>query len=213
MLRQTPRFTLLLYALAVCLFMPAAFASEAGLWEKVAGRLEVHEYLQGDFVQKKQLGFMASPIVSSGHFTMSEAQGLSWMVTKPLRSEMKVHGEMVYLDGQPVADTAIGTFMARIMHGFMAGDLLGMREDFSASGTVGAKSWQLQLVPDSFLLRTVVEHIVLRGDAFLQSIRIVEASETETLIEFSQVSGAELPGPEMHNEVTVDIKGQDAASL
>lgn len=212
MLREYARFVLCCFQIFISVFVASAssaFAADDNLWEEVAQRLEVHKYLQGEFVQNKQLSFMASPIVSAGQFTLEEKEGLRWLVTRPLRSEMRVRGDAVYLDGQPVADSGVGAFMASIMQGFMAGELLGMSNDFSASGQLAEDHWQLHLVPKSLLLRTVVEHIVLRGDVFLQSIRIVETSKTETLIEFTQVSGSSGIEPAAHNV----LKVQEAASL
>ncbi len=126
---------------------------------------------------------MARPIVSAGSFSLGSDQGLRWIVEDPLHSEMTVHNSTVKLDGNTGEDRGIGQFMAQVMQAFMDGDLSALARDFEASGEITPGHWQLQLVPESILLRTVVSHLELRGNEVLQTLSIVENDSANSLLD------------------------------
>jgi hypothetical protein len=172
--------------------------AESAVLQAISSRLTVYENMSGQFKQEKKLNFLRRPLVSSGSFSLSAEQGLSWLVKEPLRSEMTVRNSQVLLDGKVVQDRGVGQLMAMIMRAFMDGDLRGVAARFTASGELSEDHWQLLLKPKSAVLRSVLSHIELRGDVFLQDISIYEQGETITLIEFSGVvdGGVDLQRPD-----------------
>lgn len=200
MLRTSLREKILSPILGMMLFVlgtSVACAGDNELLEQVAQRLTVFEHLEGRFKQSKHLSFMSRPIVSTGSFSLGSDHGLHWIVEHPLRSKMTVRNSTVKLDGNTVQDRGIGQFMAQVMQSFIDGDLSALARDFEASGEVTPEHWQLHLVPESILLRTVVSHLELSGNEVLQTLSIVENDSadsdaqppTQTLIEFSAVQG------------------------
>lgn len=183
-MKLTARFLVLFFIVVTC----AVGASEENpLLQKLAERLEFHQSVEGDFRQEKYLYFMQRPMVSTGTFSMSRRNGLRWQVIEPVASLMTVQGHAVMLDGSPVKDQGVGQLMAMIMLGFMDGDLLGLDRSFSVSGDISADHWQLSLIPDTLLLRSVLQRIELRGDRYLRQIEVIEESMTRTRINFSDV--------------------------
>ena len=170
----------------------AAIAGAKDL-QAISSKLTYHDRLQGRFTQTKELSFLSTPFISAGSFTLSTAQGLDWLVETPLQSRMIVKESVITLDGKPVKDRGVGQFMATIMQAFMTGDLQGVRKDFTVAGELSDDgSWRLTLRPKTLVLRTVLSHIDLAGDTFLQRIAIVELDETRTIIEFNKVVGTPL---------------------
>ena len=181
------------FVLIVCLALGCSspgFGDEASVLQKISQQLTVHSSLSGQFKQDKVLGFLDTPLISSGSFNLSVATGLNWLVEKPLRSEMTVHNSQVFLDGKSVPDKGVGQFMAIIMQAFMTGDVQGVQRDFKVTGELLDNQWRLLLKPKSLMLRSAVSHIELRGSDFLEHISIFEISENRTHIEFSGVKGS-----------------------
>ncbi len=170
------------------------FSGESNALQEISNRLVSYSSLSGKFRQSKQLNFMDRPLVSSGSFTLGTTEGLSWLVQKPLRSEMRVKNSRVFLDGKKVHDRGVGQLMAMIMEAFMTADARGIQKDFSASASLLGAQWSVLLKPKSVILRSVLSHIELRGDEFLEEISIFELNETFTRIQFSEVVGAMVDG-------------------
>jgi len=171
-----------------------AFSGESNALQEISKRLVTYSSLSGKFRQSKQLNFMDRPLVSSGSFTLGTTEGLSWLVQKPLHSEMRVINSGVFLDGKKVQDKGVGQLMAMIMEAFMTADARGVQQDFSASASLLEAQWSLLLKPKSMMLRSVLSHIELRGDKFLEEISIFELNENSTRIQFSEVVGAKVDG-------------------
>lgn len=182
-------------------YSSSGFGGNPNILQEVSDRLTAHDHLNGKFRQSKHLNFMDGPLVSSGSFTLGATEGLSWLVQKPLRSKMTVRNSRVMLDGKKVDDRGIGQFMAMIMEAFMTADVRGMEKKFTAEGDLLGSQWTVRLKPTSVMLRSVLSHIELRGNEFLEEITIFELDETFTRIEFSEVTGTD----------TV-LQGRDAAS-
>jgi outer membrane lipoprotein-sorting protein len=196
------KFTTRLLALFFIVVTSAVGASEENpLLQKLTERLEFHQSVEGNFRQEKYLHFMQRPMVSTGTFSMSRRNGLRWQVAEPVASLMTVQGHAVMLDGSPVKDQGVGQLMAMIMLGFMDGDLAGLARSFSVSGDISADHWQLSLIPDTLLLRSVLNGIELGGDRYLTQIEVIEKSMTRTRISFSdvrEVQAKEDVGVELH---------------
>ncbi len=181
------------HALAALLLLAHCLPALAGpeLLQAVAGRLEYRQGVAGAFTQSKYLSFMSRPLVSSGHFSLSADAGLRWQVEAPVSSLMTVRDGVVTLDGQPVQDSGVGRLMARIMRGFMHGELEQISEGFSVSGELQPAHWSLALAPRNPLMATVISEIRVRGDTYLQWVEVRETSGNSTTIAFSALHEAD----------------------
>lgn len=165
--------------------------------EKVAKRLVAGTSLQGHFAQEKHLAFLQKPFVSSGNFRIDRSAGLHWQVLDPLASLMVVDGTKVLLDGQPVADHGVGQLMGLIMFALMEDRLDTVADHFSITGEVSSRQWALSLQPLSRRLKSVLQHIELRGDEYLREIEIFERDGNRTMIVLSglRAFSADTSGP------------------
>jgi hypothetical protein len=155
------------------------------LLEQVAHRLVEGTSLKGHFRQEKHLSFLQKSFVSSGEFSIDRSAGLHWQVLEPLTSLMVVDGSQVFLDGKRVDDHGVGQLMGLIMFGLMEGQLDTVADYFSITGTVSEHQWSLSLQPLSSRLKSVLQHIELRGDEYLREIEIFERDDNRTLIVLS----------------------------
>ncbi|MFV0276231.1 MAG: outer membrane lipoprotein carrier protein LolA [Parahaliea sp.] len=154
---------------------------------QLAARLVPREALGGQFRQSTYLTFLEQPMVSSGEFCLDRTRGLRWQVREPLPSLMQVVGSTVTLDGAVVRDHGSGQLMARILLGFMEGDLAGLQRYFAVNGELASQPWRLQLSPKG-RLQKIIERVELQGGDHLQQLDLREHNGTRTLIEFSAVS-------------------------
>jgi hypothetical protein len=180
----------LLHRLLLCLAVVAtavAASEEEALLQELATRLQFHHGLAGQFHQEKHLHFMNRPLVSTGEFSVSRTDGLTWQVQEPVSSLMTVQGREVRLDGIPVRDQGVGQLIAEIMLGFMDGDMTALARSFSVTGDTSGDVWRVSLEPDTVLMRSVLQRIALSGDSYLEQIEVIENDTGSTLIRFDQV--------------------------
>lgn len=185
MRRCFPHFALTLLLVAgAC---PAEQQEE--LLQRLAERLSEVQELSGEFQQEKHVSFLQNPFVSSGSFSISRINGLSWHVTDPLDSLMRVQGETVTLDGKTVNDFGVAQLITRLMFAFMEGDLSGLLQTFEVDGAVEDGSWQVTLIPNSSRLKAAFDRIDMRGDEHLREVIVFEAEGNRTMVRFTDVQG------------------------
>ncbi|KAA1190490.1 outer membrane lipoprotein carrier protein LolA [Pseudohalioglobus sediminis] len=168
--------------LALLFIASQAHTGEAEIIEELRKRLAIYDGVTGYFQQEKHLSFMDTPFVSSGNFTATLEQGLQWHVTSPLESLMIVTKQGVILDGKRVRDPGVGTIMARIMKGFMNGDLESLEQDFHLTGDFAREPWKLDMRPANPLLSQVLSTIEVSGTHTLSSIVVREKSGNYTVM-------------------------------
>ena len=173
----------------------SSMAAASDLLKSIARRLEVRgdagAGYSGEFRQERHARYAERPLVSTGHFSVLPGEGLRWRVVAPAESLMTVSGADVRLNGEPMRDFGAGALLARVMRGFMRGDLAELAEGFQVAGDAAGAQWRVELTPAPAPGRTraaraarVIERIVAAGDAYLERIEIVEKNGNRTVVVF-----------------------------
>lgn len=157
------------------------------LLQHLAQRLSVAQEISGEFYQEKHVSFLQNPFVSRGNFSLSRVEGLSWHVTDPLDSLMRVRGGTVTLDGNPVNDFGVAQLMTRLMFAFMEGDFSDLGKIFAIEGTGQGDQWHLTLVPKDPRMKAAFERVDMRGDHHLREVEVFEAEGNRTKVQFTDV--------------------------
>ena len=165
----------------------------------VAQILTPTDALAGSFEQQKYLAVLPRPLNSSGHFDYAAGKGLEWAIEKPIASTVIISeqgisqqqgGKVVW---QSDANSAETSTVANIMAAIFAGDLQTLSATFDISGQQSADNqyWQLQLTPQSDVLKNFFNRIDMSGQLnstgqnLLRGLTLHEANGDRTEIRFS----------------------------
>jgi len=171
---------LLLY----CLAFSQGVADEAVLTE-IAARLAKTPITQGDFHQQKHLKVLHKPLISTGTFTYHQSKGVIWKTLTPVVSLLLVN-ESRLLTGQ--GEQAVPAAFGKVFKAMLGGDLIGLTDGFSVTGTDQKTVWQLELTPKDELLKKIISTMVLSGDTELRWLEIREAGGNVTRITFDNIT-------------------------
>jgi len=141
---------LLLY----CLAFSQGVAGEAVLTE-IAARLAKTPITQGDFHQQKHLKVLHKPLISTGTFTYHQSKGVIWKTLTPVVSLLLVN-ESRLLTGQ--GEQAVPAAFGKVFKAMLGGDLIGLTDGFSVTGTDQKTVWQLELTPKDETLQKNYQH-------------------------------------------------------
>ena len=187
------------FAMLCLLFAVPAQASD-DVVAAVKAQLDQPEVLRGNFAQSKQIEGFSKPLLSSGDFIVSRERGVLWRTAKPFPSVLKLtRDEIVASQGNAVTFrlSADSEPSVRIINGMMIsllnGDVAGLDQQFTMSGTTTAGAWSLDLKPKQAAFAKLIRAIALKGDAHVREIAIDEANGDNTQIRFSdQISVPEM---------------------
>ncbi len=160
--------------------------------------------IQADFTQKKIMKILSKPLVSEGRFVFAAPDSVRWEYVRPLRSVvLSSQGQTrryIAAGGKMVEDTSGGVKAMSIVLAEVAGWMSGRFDDnpsFTASVKDSAEETVVILTPVAEGLSRMMQRIdivLLKRDATIRSVRIVENADAETLIDFTRVRiNTELP--------------------
>jgi outer membrane lipoprotein-sorting protein len=160
-------------------------------------RLSHYPVLRADFVQTRQVAALKKPLISRGHLVISRQYGVLWEIEQPLHLsyvlgdkqivEIGADGQSKTRDLQQMPGMAQ---VARIFRALLDARSVALREYFDIDSTRQGERWVLRLVPRQQQLAQYLSQVDLSGEAFVESIRIEEASGDSTRIEFKNSTGA-----------------------
>lgn len=164
-------------------------AAPSELATQVKAKLKDAPVLTGTFEQAKQVKGFKRPLKSSGNYRVAKGEGVNWNTEKPFASELSVRAgditskqngvEVFKLDAK--SEPAV-RMITELLFSLLAGDLPSLASQFEQSGEVGEKEWRIELAPKSDALKKVFVRITLKGDAYVRSVSLLEASGDATLI-------------------------------
>lgn len=130
------------------MLMMLAFTAES------APRIGEGEVLRGRFVQERHLTGFAAPLRSEGQFTLAPGRGLIWKTEKPfaIATIITASGLIQQVEGNQTLHLPAAKlpFLSRLYHmlsGALAGDWLGLEDDFSLTRQGSDEDWRLHLLP------------------------------------------------------------------
>ena len=184
----------LILAFTLLLLMPAAYAA---LIDDVKTRVTLQNSQRGEFRQEKRIASLSKPLISSGTFVYQKERGLLWRIAKPYESDATITGTQLIqrVKGKTIVKVDAATqpaysAVSRIFMALVGSDWHALEQDFSISGRVDGKSWQLDLIPKGGLFASFAKQLTLTGNSHLQKLEIFEKNGDATIYEFKNVVAA-----------------------
>ena len=188
-------FSLVRFGLLITLLL--ASSAKAALLDDVKARVTLKDAQRGEFRQEKRIANLSKPLISSGEFVYLKDQGLLWQIAKPYASDAVITNETLIqrVKGKTIARVEAKTqpgysAVSRIFMALVGSDWAVLERDFTISGKVDGKNWQLELTPKGGLFASFANSLTLSGAATLKQLDITEKNGDSTHYTFSNVTAA-----------------------
>ena len=146
--------------------------------------------LCGRFEQRKQLVGLKNAVNSSGRFCVVADKGVLWRTLQPFPNTLRLtRDEIVQLRGDQVAlrleakKEPTVRLINTVLFALLAGDIGQLEKLFEIDGSVRNNSWSITLKALEPGLAKAIGSIALKGDVYVRSITIDEASGDRTNID------------------------------
>jgi outer membrane lipoprotein-sorting protein len=174
---------------------PVTPATRKGV-ESVCAGLSVSKIMRGDFIQRKDIKSLSRSFSGNGTFTISRDDGIIWNTVKPFPSLMVV-GAARIVQSTPNGKTSVidasqnpvFTQFADTIRAVFSGNsqLLFSRFDVYYLADANGE-WQIGLVPNDSVIRSVISSMVLSGGDHLSRFRMSEPSGDTVQYDFSNMT-------------------------
>ncbi len=172
-----------LYALFLLLLTTHAHAFDL---EQLSAQLAKPAVVRGPLIQEKHLRALPQPLTSRGQFVLSRDLGLLWQLQSPLQQDYRIDNQGIAKrtangwQQQPGQDVAAQ--QSRLFLAVLKGDHSGLARDFELQLSGSAEAWQLQLIPNSLLLKQIFSRIQIEGGALVQRIELHETQGDHSVL-------------------------------
>ncbi|RIY36826.1 LolA family protein [Psittacicella gerlachiana] len=177
------------YFISIFLLCFASF-SWAFSQSQLINQLQQPESLQGNFKQERYLQSIPLPITSTGEFTLVKAKGLLWQMQTPFAVNLRLNQQGIsQWNGQAWINSnqLVQAAQIKLFLGLLSGDLSGIESQFQLQLQGTAQNWQLELIPQSLLMKQIFTSIFIQGGNLIQKITLNETQGDRTVITFSQI--------------------------
>lgn len=159
-------------AVAWLLFSITPAFAQADDWQlsQLMQSLSQNKTGEAVFTEKKYIGIISQPIVSSGELSFTAPDKLQKRTLKPIPESLMLNGNMltierpnkrritVSLEEHPEVSAFIDS-----IRGTLAGDLLALEKHYTLTLTGSAEKWQLLLVPKQEFKDNIFSQIRING--------------------------------------------------
>jgi outer membrane lipoprotein-sorting protein len=185
---------LIISGLAVCAISFSACAQTPGGLEKISETMEKPEVLCGNFVQRKKMVGLKTPVQSSGRFCIHATKGILWRTLKPSRNTVHLTKDSITLfDGDSVVKKVdisgepSAQFVNDIIFPLIRGDYDRLQRMFDIHAVVQSKQWNAVFKSRDENLSKAINAFLISGWKYVNSITIRETSGNSTHIVFSDI--------------------------
>lgn len=155
-------------------------------------KLTANPVVRGEYKQQKTLKMFKQPLRSSGHFLLSEQQGLQWSQTKPflvslVLTKNKLSQQFTKQSPQIIGikDNPLIFYFSHLFLSVFKGDIKALSAQFKMQLKGDNKNWSLSLVPKNSPLNKVFKQIKISGGKYINQLLLTELSGDTTNIIFS----------------------------
>lgn len=189
---------------SILVFTDSVFAdSEAEAIQNVVQQLSAVTLIHGKFEQQKKLQGLDYPLTSSGDFIFWKEKGLYLASDKPFFNAMTITaGNIIQWQENgtgTVSEEQSGLIqreISRTLLAFFSADVQLIEERFSTQWQFGEKRWQLLLTPRHDMVRKHMHTAELRGEQYIESLRIVGGNGDITELRFTDINSSIAPSLE-----------------
>lgn len=154
--------------------------------DQLGAQLAKPAVVRGPLIQEKHLRALPLPLTSRGQFVLSRDLGLLWQLQSPLQQDYRIDNQGIAKrtangwQQQPGQDVAAQ--QSRLFLAVLKGDHSGLARDFELQLSGSAEAWQLQLIPNSLLLKQIFSRIQIEGGALVQRIELHETQGDHSVL-------------------------------
>ncbi|WXL25292.1 outer membrane lipoprotein carrier protein LolA [Ectopseudomonas mendocina] len=163
-----------------------ATAAQAFDLDQLSAQLAKPAVVRGPLIQEKHLRALPKPLTSRGQFVLSGEHGLLWQLQSPLKQDYRITQNGIAKrtaagwQQQPGQDVAAQ--QSRLFLAVLKGDHSGLARDFQLELSGTADNWQLNLTPNSLLLKQIFSRIQIEGGALVKQIELSETQGDRTVL-------------------------------
>ena len=182
--------------LALLMFPMVGRSAPVRTLEELQSILSAHPTVRGSFRQTRTLEMFSQPLISEGQFLLAENRGLQWKQTTPFSVSLVLSSDRL---SQQFGDQSAHVMQAeenpmmfhfsRLFLSIFRGETAGISEQFDIKfipSSADCEPWALELNPKKGPLRAAFKTITLKGDAYINEIRLVESGGDVSEIVFSE---------------------------
>ena len=181
-----------------------AFAnSEENAIQNVIQQLNSVTVIHGKFEQQKQLQGLDYPLTSSGHFIFWKAKGLYLASDTPFFNASTITPDNIIHWQEngtgSISEEQSGLIqreISRTLLAFFSADVALIEERFTTEWQFDGKNWQLLLAPRHDMVRKQMRSAELRGEDYIESLRIVGGNGDVTQLNFTDINSSDSPTQE-----------------
>ncbi|MGV6989160.1 outer membrane lipoprotein carrier protein LolA [Testudinibacter sp. P80/BLE/0925] len=176
------------------LFMCVSLFSYAFDVTELEQQLRQAQTVQGQFIQQRFLNGLEKPLLSSGQFAIAQGKGLLWQMETPIDNimrmtpqngiEYRLNNRWAKVKQKSAANAEMQQI--KLFLDLLSGNTQGLKEQFDLQLQGNADNWQLQLIPTSFLLKSIFNKIEIQGGNSVQQIELYEAQGDSSRILLQQ---------------------------
>lgn len=174
---------------------PRAGTPDGALLQHVLAELGRHRAVRADFVQTRANPALVQPQVSRGRLLFVLDHGMLWQTQSPYAETLALTGKhAARIDAQgvahPMRDARGVERISQMLQSMLAGKLEQVLRQFDVTASGTPARWTLYFTPKQERMARVLGGITLRGDAFLEGIRIAMHDGGSTDIRFGHARDA-----------------------
>ncbi|WP_255377182.1 outer membrane lipoprotein carrier protein LolA [Cellvibrio sp. PSBB006] len=171
--------------------------------QNVVQQLNSATVIHGKFEQQKQLQGLDYPLTSSGHFIFWKEKGLYLASDTPFFNASTITLDNIIHWQEngtgSISEEQSGLIqreISRTLLAFFSADVALIEERFTTEWQFDGKNWQLLLTPRHDMVRKQMRSAELRGEDYIESLRIVGENGDVTQLNFTDINSSDSPTPE-----------------
>ena len=171
-----------------------AQANNQSAFQQVQQLLAKAKNISGDYTQTREIKLLSKPLVSTGTFVLSQAEGLIWNQMIPFKSQLKLSDnrlEQKLGDNPPTVLTKeqqpIIFSFSNIFLSIFKGNTTDLKQYFTIDFQGGSALWTIALKPKASPLNKAIARIELSGTSHIDKVVINEVRGNQMQIKFSKV--------------------------
>lgn len=178
----------LFFSLLLPLWAAAIAPEQQQALQQIEARLQTAPQMLGRFEQKKTLPQLPRPLLSSGVVALSEVQGVSWRVQKPIASHL-------ILSEQRAGGDVLAQQIAYPLLQIFRGNFAALDDLFHVAAESGQDQWQVRLTPKNAAMGKVIASIEISGDRGIEQVRLAEANNAVTEMQLLELRAVDKTDP------------------
>lgn len=154
--------------------------------------------VSAEFIQRKQLKFIESDLISTGMMRFAKNHGFIWQLDTPFFAKTIFLSSAIYkidAKGRVSQERDQGSkAIAKMLQSLLSGDWQGLDNMFKVAQYKAGDEWSLKLVAAQPWMARVIENIILYGnDNTINRVEIIDTNKNISHIELKNIQTQNTP--------------------